>query len=187
MADVDGIHLYDVNLRCNTTDGEAGYTRSIIETSCLLADYIKMNISELTEIGKMFGYNNISSSEEESIFCIMERLRREFSLQGVIVTRGKHGALFCDAIEQIRMPACETSIKEVHPVGAGDAFSAGILFGLSRGWPISTCLQLAEMMGAWIAQHVSATAPLSAEIIAFARHQFPLERTERALKVNIAK
>lgn len=182
VSEVDGIRLYDVNLRRNTTDGEAGYSRSIIEASCLLANYIKMNISELVEIGEMFGYNNTRLLGEECIFPVMERLRREFSLKGVIVTRSRHGALFCDATEQITMPPCETLIKEVHPLGAGDAFSAGILFGLSRRWPISTCLQLAEGMGTWIAQHVSATPPLSAEIIAFAQHQLPLERIEWGVK-----
>jgi fructokinase len=169
IRNTNAIRLYDVNLRRNTTDGEEGYSKAIIESSCRLADYVKMNITELAEIGWLFGFDVASVPQEGSTFRLMEQIRKEFALTGVIVTRGKNGALYQDAVEQLSMPTCDLQIDTVHPVGAGDAFSAGILFGLSSAWPMAVSLQLAQKMGGWIAQHVSATPPLSHKIIAFAR------------------
>jgi len=54
-------------------------------------------------------------------------------------------------------------------VGAGDACSAGILFGITLDWDIHTTMELANRMGADVAAHPSATPPLSDRTLNFAR------------------
>ena len=58
-----------------------------------------------------------------------------------------------------------------HPVGAGDACSAGILFGISLGWDIHTTMELANRMGADVATQPLATPPLSDSTLKFAHAQ----------------
>jgi adenosine kinase len=36
----------------------------------------------------------------------------------------------------------------VDPTGCGDAFRGGVLFGLSQGWDLVKCVQLANRIGA---------------------------------------
>ena len=64
-----------------------------------------------------------------------------------------------------------TTIGTPHPVGAGDACSAGILLGFTLGWDIHTTMELANRMGADVAAHPSATPPLSDETLSFAQAQ----------------
>ena len=171
---VNGIRLYDVNLRTNTTDGRPGYTPEILDSSCRLATIVKANIRELIEVTKILGIGSPQrlDSEETDVLELMECFRKHYSLHSVVVTRGDRGALFCSSTEQFVLESPPVALEHVYPVGAGDAFSAGLLFGLSCGWQNSEALQLAEKMGFWVAQHVSATVPLSPEIRAFVQLKF---------------
>jgi hypothetical protein len=56
-----------------------------------------------------------------------------------------------------------------HPVGAGDACSAGILFGIAIGWNTYATTGLANRIGAEIAAHQSAAPELSNSRLNFAR------------------
>jgi 2-dehydro-3-deoxygluconokinase len=67
----------------------------------------------------------------------------------VVVKQGAEGAsAFVDG-EVIAVPAVHAPAP-VDPVGAGDAFNAGWLFGRLAGLPPRTCL----VAGAWVASHV---------------------------------
>jgi fructokinase len=160
---VSGIRLYDVNLRRNATNGIAGYNEEIVASSCAIANIVKMNLTELNELSAMFGFH--AGSHEGPPWSLLEAFRDRFSLTAVIVTRGARGALFCSGSERIETPTCPVVINQVHPVGAGDAFTAGVLFGLSQNWSSTNTLWVASNMGWWVAQHVSATVPLSPEIV----------------------
>lgn len=66
----------------------------------------------------------------------------------VIVTRGEGGVTcFCEEGAQV-IPAC-TADKVVNPTGAGDAFRAGLLFGMDKGWGRHDCLRLGSTMGSF--------------------------------------
>ncbi|WP_298826029.1 carbohydrate kinase family protein [uncultured Piscinibacter sp.] len=67
-------------------------------------------------------------------------------LKGVVVTLGAEG---CDVWEQGRrthVPGVPAS-QVVDPTGCGDAFRAGLLFGLEQEWTLSTCSQLGNQLG----------------------------------------
>jgi adenosine kinase len=67
-------------------------------------------------------------------------------LSALIVTRGEQGAEIYTAGQRIDIP-CVNADKVVDPTGCGDAFRAGILFGLSHGFDWPTTGRLASLMG----------------------------------------
>ena len=76
----------------------------------------------------------------------LESLSRSH-LKGVIVTLGADG---CDVWEQgqrTHVPGVKAE-RVVDPTGCGDAFRAGLLFGLSGGDAISMCCSRANYLGA---------------------------------------
>ncbi len=160
--------LFDVNLRRSTVSGRRDYSREIIEASCRLSSAMKANEQEILELAEMFGLQVDGKSIENAMWARMDFFLREFSLEAVVVTRAERGALALTRDEQIEMPPAQTTNQEIHAVGAGDAFSAAILFGRSQGWPWRATLELATKMGTWVTRHVSAIPALSPEILEFA-------------------
>jgi sugar/nucleoside kinase (ribokinase family) len=54
----------------------------------------------------------------------------------------------------------------VHPVGAGDAFAAGLLFGMMQGWIPECSMELANTLSSFVVQQVSATPSLPEMLVA---------------------
>jgi fructokinase len=161
---VQGIRLYDVNLRRNTTDGVAGYTREIILESCDLATHVKANDSECEEIAQLLEFDLQSRDANDRLLEFSHRLQKEFQITGIIVTRGAQGAFYISADQQFQLADSTLDQGTIHPVGAGDAFSAAVLFGLTSGWSTTATLNLAEHLAEWVVQHETATPLLSAEL-----------------------
>jgi len=172
--------FYDVNLRCSTLSGSCGYSREIVEISCRLASAMKANESEMIELGEMFGVGE-KGADEVSMFNRMKFFLNGFGLEAVVVTRAERGAMALTPHEKVLMPAAEPTGEAVHAVGAGDAFSAGILFGRSQQWPWLATLELATRMGSWVTRHVSAIPQLSPEILDFVRNQMEDYSRDRGL------
>jgi adenosine kinase len=64
----------------------------------------------------------------------------------VVVTRGAEGCEIHTPGERIEVPAVAAE-RVVDPTGCGDAFRAGLLYGLARDWPWRKCAQLGAVMG----------------------------------------
>jgi adenosine kinase len=83
----------------------------------------------------------------ERVGCDLPQLSRLPGLEGLVVTLASEG---CDVWQQgevVRVPGVAAS--EVRdPTGCGDAFRAGLLFGLERGWPLARCAALGNRLGA---------------------------------------
>jgi fructokinase len=163
--------LFDVNFRRSTLSGRRDYSREIVENSCRLSSAMKANEHELAELGEMFEIGDPKDQSDEAAWRRMDFFLKEFALEAVIITRAERGAMAATREEDLLMPPAPVASGEVHPVGAGDAFSAGILFGRSQGWPWRTTLELASKMGTWVTRHVSAIPLLSPEILDFAASQ----------------
>jgi adenosine kinase len=77
----------------------------------------------------------------------LETLSQRPGLSGLVVTLAAEG---CDVWQQghvtrvLGVPASAV----LDPTGCGDAFRAGLLFGLERGWTLVHCAQLANRLGA---------------------------------------
>jgi fructokinase len=167
------IRMYDVNLRQNTLTGEAAYSEEIVTTSCQAATVIKANQSELFAIFDLLGLSCPSDHSLSGIRDRMELLLARFPAQAIVVTRGAEGTIVLTRAGEFDMTAPIKAEGTIHPVGAGDACSAGILFGIALGWNTHATMELANRMGADVALHASATPPLSNNTINFARSHPP--------------
>jgi adenosine kinase len=67
-------------------------------------------------------------------------------VEAVVVTRGGEGADVHFSGQQIRVPAVRPD-SLVDPTGCGDAFRAGLLYGMARGWDWRRSARLASLMG----------------------------------------
>ena len=173
------IRLYDVNLRRNTLTGEAGYSSEIIETSCQLATVIKANRSELFTIFDLLGIDCPAPEGIAGIRRRMELLLARFPVRAVVVTRGADGTIVLSQEGDFDLSAPLRTLGKAHPVGAGDACSAGMLFGLTLGWDIHSTMELANRMGADVATQLSATPPLSDSVLQFTHAQMAVKLPAR--------
>jgi sugar/nucleoside kinase (ribokinase family) len=73
----------------------------------------------------------------------------------VIVTRGPQGSMICDADGLREHPPCKAT--QIDGTGGGDAFLAGLLFGLLRGEQLTACLNYASANGAKCVEAIGAT------------------------------
>jgi len=165
------IRLYDVNLRRNTLTGQPGFSREIIECSCQAATVIKANLSELFEVLDILDLGRPAARTLGGIRDGMETLLAHFPARAVVVTRGAEGTIVLTREGELDVSTPASSDGKLHPVGAGDACSAGVLFGLTLGWDIHPTMELANLMGSDVVTQLSATPPLSDAILEFARTQ----------------
>jgi len=68
-------------------------------------------------------------------------------VQGMVITRGAEGSVVLDGGEQITIPATPADAV-IDPTGCGDAYRAGLLYGLARGLDWETTGRLASVLGA---------------------------------------
>jgi fructokinase len=179
------IRLYDVNLRQNTLTGEAGYSREIVTYSCQAATIIKTNQSELFSICDLLGLACPADRTLYGIGSRMEALLAHFSAHAIVVTRGSEGTIVLTRDGEFDLSAPARVEGTPHPVGAGDACSAGILFGITLGWDIHSTMELANRMGADVAAHASATPPLSSRTLDFARTRLSHFKAKKDREVPI--
>ncbi len=83
---------------------------------------------------------------------------RAFQAHGattVIITRGEAGAIAARGSEIWRTDAFP--VVAVDPSGSGDAFSAGLVMGILRGWDMPQTLSYASVLGASATQAIGTT------------------------------
>ncbi len=69
-------------------------------------------------------------------------------VQNIVVTCGEKGSIVHTQTETIKIGAARVA-EAAEPTGAGDAFRAGLLFGLTHGCDVKTCAQLGSICGAY--------------------------------------
>jgi fructokinase len=127
--------VLDLNLR-----GQPG-ERDLAEQSLALADIVKVNDDELATLHGWFG----DSSLDEAGAC--RYLLERFDLRRLVVTRGAAG-WSCLSRDGEPIEGAAPAVNVVDTVGAGDAFTAVMLLGALRGWPIATTLDRAAQLAA---------------------------------------
>lgn len=68
-------------------------------------------------------------------------------VQALVVTLGPRGSVIHTQGRRIEIPCVEAD-EVVDPTGCGDAYRAGLLYGIARGWDWETTGRLAAVMGA---------------------------------------
>lgn len=125
------------------------------------------NGDELTGLIDMATYVAVNDYEAE---LLMERTGLSLAqiaqrVEALIVTRGELGADIFHAGRILAIP-CVPVAQVIDPTGCGDAFRAGVLYGLSKGMDWETTGRLASLMGAIKIAHQGGQnhAPSRAEI-----------------------
>jgi fructokinase len=162
------VRLYDANLRRNTLSGEEAYSAEVIDCCCRIATVIKMNCTELRIVARLLGLTSSEVQAESSLRSAMEVLLARYPAHAVVLTRGDQGIHLLTRDQEVSIGATYIPPGELHPVGAGDACAAGILFGMTLGWDYDVTVELANLMGAWVASRRPATPPLPDSILDFA-------------------
>jgi sugar/nucleoside kinase (ribokinase family) len=72
-----------------------------------------------------------------------------------VLTRSEKGAVVV-AGDEVHVIDAEPVEDVVDTTGAGDAYAAGFLFGLTRRWPLARCGQVAALAAAEVISHVGA-------------------------------
>jgi fructokinase len=141
LCKTDGLRVFDVNLRPPHVD------RTVVEYSLRLADVVKLNAHELTQLCGWFGLAN----EPEPALA---DLASTFECSTVCVTWGHEGASLWQEGTYQTHPGHSVQVND--PVGAGDAFLAALLNGLLDRREGEALLDLANRLGAYVAAHSGA-------------------------------
>lgn len=151
--------LLDVNLR------QDFYTADLLRRCCLQADILKMNEAELIIARAMLGAETMSDSE------FLLNLINTYHMEIVCLTCGEEGCILHTAHDRIVSPGFKVTVKDT--VGAGDAFSAGLLVKFLEGEGLREMARYANLCGAYVATQHGGTPPLSREIVDEFSRGFP--------------
>ena len=135
--------FYDVNLRAES------FTPDLVRTLARHAHVLKLNEQELPAIQSVSG---IAGDTHEQ-FC--RNCLKAFQLDAVCITLGPKGCVLLLNNEYVEAPGFPIQVTDT--IGAGDAFSAALLHGISSGWPAMQIASFANRVGALVASRTGGT------------------------------
>ena len=144
------LRVYDVNLRPPFVE------RAWIEASLSRAQVVKLNEDEMRELTRMLGLPAASPA------AFAAELHERFGPRTVCITRAERGCVLWDA-GRVADVAGEP-VELVDAVGAGDAFTAALIFGLLAGWPLERTARVANAVGGLVASRAGAMPDVRAEL-----------------------
>ena len=154
------LKFFDVNLRPPFAD-----PKRIVELAAR-ADVIKLNHDEVGQIASWLRTGKATPNPPGDAEAVAEAcavLAEATNTPRICVTMAAAGAALWDRGNLVSAPAPKVVVKDT--VGAGDAFMAGLMVGLTRGADTQTVLETACRLGAIVASHDGATPLLPQEII----------------------
>ncbi len=103
---------------------------------------------EIVELIGMADYLSVNDYEAEMIAQKTGRPIESFapSLKALIITLGAHGSRVYAHGRPIDVPVVPARAL-VDPTGCGDAFRAGLLYGIARQWPVEKACKLGSLLG----------------------------------------
>ncbi len=143
--------LYDVNLR------QHFYSREVVERSLHASRWVKLNDSELTVLRDLLGLERPGESGG------LAELRGRYGIELACLTRGERGCLVQTADEEIAVPG--RRVQVVDTVGAGDAFTAGLLAYALEGRSLGDAAVFANKLAARVASAAGGTPSIEREAV----------------------
>jgi fructokinase len=148
LAGAGAMRIYDVNLR------QSYYEVEFIEASLRLASHVKLNDEEVQLLAPLL---KLPCDEVEFGRGLLEC----YGPAVVCITRGARGCMVLSRSEIHHVPG--RAVKVADTVGAGDAFTAGLICSQLRGWPLALCAEFANRVGAMVASRAGAMPRLQRE------------------------
>lgn len=143
-------------LAVDMTKPKNGETLEDLKECLKFVDYIFPNEEEASML------TGISDVYENA------RLFADAGVKCVIITRGKNGCLIFRDGEYTEVPPCPVE-NSVDTTGAGDAFAAGFLYGLSRGFSLKECGRFGNAAASCVVEGMGASYGISAPEDVFER------------------
>jgi fructokinase len=165
------LKFFDVNLRPPFAD-----PKRIVELAAR-ADVIKLNHDEVGQIASWLQTGEATPNPPGNADAVAEAcatLSKATNTPRICVTMAAAGAALWDRGNLVSAPAPKVVVKDT--VGAGDAFMAGLMVGLTRGADTKTVVETACRLGAIVASHDGATPLLPQEIIKEFRSNLTAEK-----------
>ena len=143
--------VYDVNLR------PPFLVKDWIAKSLKYATIVKLNDEEVKVLSELFGF----SADQNIAFA--KRLLDDYeNIQLVCITKGSEGCLAVSHNEMIELEGIPIQVADT--VGAGDSFTAAMIYGHLTGWPLVKTLDLANHFGSLVASRPGAMPSLQNEL-----------------------
>jgi fructokinase len=135
----DCVRLVDLNVRPPFA------SRETIEGSLARATAVKVNEREARIVSELFGQMDV-----------VRWLVEERGLELVALTRAERGSVLATPTERVEHPGVPAP-RGGDAVGAGDAFTAVLAWGLSQGWALERLGRAANRYASFVASRPGAT------------------------------
>lgn len=145
------LRVFDVNLR------PPHYNADTLAESAKHTDIMKLNQDELPKVAQLLGAPQ-SEGEEAAKWLL-----KTWGLQLVCVTHGAQGSMLVSKKETHHHKGYETVVADT--VGAGDAFTAGLVHRFLRGASLEEMNEAANRMGSWVASQKGATPRAEVKVL----------------------
>ncbi|HUU26904.1 MAG TPA: carbohydrate kinase [archaeon] len=165
-----GVKLLDINLRKDC------YSPDTVKSSLENADILKLNEDEARELsGLLF-------DKPYSVPGFCEAVVEKWTLESCLVTLGEKGVFaYSGQGEGIYVPGYIVQLADT--VGAGDAFTAGVVYCLVRNLPLREAVEFGNLLGALASTKKGGTALITPEEIKMFREK----ETERIYDPGLEK
>jgi fructokinase len=160
LAVTGPLKFFDVNLRPPFADPKR------IAELARRADVLKLNHDEVGQIASWLRTGEAKANppvDADAVAKACAILSEATDTPRICVTMGAAGAALWDRGSLVTAPAPKVVVKDT--VGAGDAFMAGLIVGLTRGADPQTVLDTACRLGAIVASHDGAIPVLPQALI----------------------
>jgi len=161
LLELEGpLKFFDVNLRPPFADPP------LVMELAKRAHVLKMNDGEVGQLAHWLRTGELVPDTPRSLDAIASAcatIAEATCASHICVTMAEDGAAMWDRGELVTAPAPRIVVQDT--VGAGDAFMAGLMVGLTRGNETKKVLENACRLGAFVASHHGATPLFPAEII----------------------
>jgi fructokinase len=154
------LKFFDVNLRPPFAD------LPLVVKLARRADVLKLNDGEVGQLASWLRTGEMKHDTPRDAAAITNAcaiIAEATSASRICVTLAEEGAALWERGKLVTAPAPKVVVKDT--VGAGDAFMAGLMVGLTRGTDPRKVLESACRLGAYVASHDGATPLLPPEII----------------------
>ena len=161
LLEVQGpLKFFDVNLRPPFADPP------LVMDLAKRAHVLKLNDGEVGQLAHWLRTGDLVPDTPRSLDAIAAAcatIAEATKASHICVTMAEEGAAMWDRGNLVTAPAPKIVVKDT--VGAGDAFMAGLMVGLTRGNETRKVLENACSLGAFVASHHGATPLFPAELV----------------------
>lgn len=138
--------VFDVNLR------QSFYSAEVLRESISRATIVKLNHDEVPKAAALLDL------PAKDLRSFGREILGHFRLPLICITRGENGSLLLSPTEEHDHPGYRVKVRDA--VGAGDAFTAGLVNQVLHGVPLAAANDFANRMGAWVASNSGAMPPV---------------------------